>query len=129
MSVLDRAVLQNIGEEKLRPAAVSRFGQERLRAFGIEAPFVPHCYDGSVFKPFPQEERDELRQENGTTDQFVIGICAANNDTITVTGLTAVKGAFLISSTGVVGTMTFATNVITITNGGTLVWSGLAWGT
>jgi hypothetical protein len=64
-----------------------------------------------------------------TTVLFVKGTSAINNDTITVTGLTAVTGAFLISSTGVVGTMTFATNVITITNGGALVWSGLAWGT
>lgn len=59
----------------------------------------------------------------------VNGTSAANNDTLTVTGLAAVQGAFLISTTGVVATMTFATNVITITNGGTLVWSGLAWGT
>jgi len=62
-----------------------------------------------------------------STVVFVKGTSAANSDTITVTGLTTVLGAFLISTTGVVGTMTFATNVITITNGGTLVWSGLAW--
>lgn len=60
---------------------------------------------------------------------YVAGTSAANNDTLTVTGLTTVKGAFLISTTGTAGTMTFGTNVITVTNGGTLVWSGLAWGT
>lgn len=60
---------------------------------------------------------------------YVTGTSAANNDTITVSDLTTVKGAFLISTTGTAGTMTFATNVITVTNGGTLVWSGLAWGT
>ena len=60
---------------------------------------------------------------------FVKGLSGVNNDTITVTGLTTVLGAFLISSTGVVATMTFATNIITITNGGALTWSGLAWGT
>lgn len=60
---------------------------------------------------------------------YIAGTSAVNNDTITVSDLTTVKGAFLISSTGTVGTMTFATNVITITNGSTLVWSGLAWGT
>lgn len=60
---------------------------------------------------------------------FVKGTSQVNNDTLTVTGLATVLGAFLISSTGVVATMTFATNVITITNGGTLVWSGLVWGT
>jgi len=59
---------------------------------------------------------------------FVSGTSAANNDTLTVGGLTTVLGAFLISTTGTVGAMTFATNVITITNGSTLVWTGLAWG-
>lgn len=60
---------------------------------------------------------------------YVAGTSAVNSDTLTVTGLTTVKGAYLISTTGTVGTMTFATNVITVTNGSTLVWSGLAWGT
>lgn len=60
---------------------------------------------------------------------YIAGTSAANNDTLTVSPLTTVKGAFLISTTGTAGTMTFATNVITITNGGTLVWSGLCWGT
>lgn len=60
---------------------------------------------------------------------FVQGTAVSNNDTLTVTGLTTVQGAFLISSTGTAGTMTFSTNVITITNAGALTWSGLAWGT
>lgn len=60
---------------------------------------------------------------------YVTGTSAANNDTLTVTGLTTVRGAYLVSTTGTAGTLTFATNVITITNGSTLVWSGLAWGT
>lgn len=60
---------------------------------------------------------------------YVKGTTAANSDTLTVSNLTTVLGAFLISSTGTAATMTFATNVITITNGSTLVWSGLAWGT
>lgn len=58
---------------------------------------------------------------------YVTGI-GANSDTLTVAPLTTVKGAFLISSTGTVGTMTFSGNVITVTNGGGLTWSGLAWG-
>jgi hypothetical protein len=60
---------------------------------------------------------------------FIQGTSAANNDTLTVTGLTTVNGAFLISTTGTVIAMTFATNIITMTNSGTLVVSGLAWGT
>lgn len=60
---------------------------------------------------------------------FIKGTCAVNSDTFTVSGLTTVVGAFLIASDGTVGTMTFSTNVITVTNGSTKVWSGLAWGT
>lgn len=60
---------------------------------------------------------------------YVAGTSAVNNDTLTVNDLTTVKGAYLISSTGVAGTMTFATNVITVTNGAALAWTGLAWGT
>lgn len=60
---------------------------------------------------------------------YITGISAANNDTLTVSPLTTVRGAFLISTTGTVITMTYATNVITLTNGGTLTVSGLAWGT
>lgn len=59
----------------------------------------------------------------------VEGTTAANGDTLTVNSLTTVRGAFLIATDGTVGTMTFATNVITITNGGTKTWTGLAWGT
>ena len=60
---------------------------------------------------------------------IVKGISNVNNDTLTVTPLTSVQGAYLVSTTGVVGTCTFATNVITVTNGGALTWTGLAWGT
>jgi hypothetical protein len=60
---------------------------------------------------------------------FVRGVSAANNDTLTVSDLSTVEGASLISTTGTVITMTFATNVITLTNGSTLTVTGLAWGT
>jgi hypothetical protein len=66
---------------------------------------------------------------------YVKGTSAADNDTITVDGLATVKGAFLqgyaansVATTGTAATMTFATNVITLTNGGTATWSGIVWG-
>ena len=59
---------------------------------------------------------------------FVQGTSANVNDTLTVTGLTTVQGAYLVSSAGVAGVLTFATNVITITSAAA-TWSGLAWGT
>jgi hypothetical protein len=79
---------------------------------------------------FTAKSISELSPQLGSTILcYVAGTSAVNSDTLTVTPLTTVKGAFLISSTGTVATMTFATNVITVTNGSTLVWSGLAWGT
>lgn len=59
---------------------------------------------------------------------YVAGTSAVNSDTLTVSDLTTVKGAFLISTTGTAATMTFATNVITVTNGAALTWTGIAWG-
>jgi hypothetical protein len=59
---------------------------------------------------------------------YVSGTSAINNDTITVNNLTTVLGSYLVSTTGVAGTLTFATNVITVTNGGALSWNGLVWG-
>lgn len=60
---------------------------------------------------------------------FIRGTSAVNSDTFTVSTLTTVEGAYLVSTTGVAATCTFATNVITVTNGGALTWTGLAWGT
>ena len=59
---------------------------------------------------------------------FVGGTSAGNGDTITVAGLGTVEGAVLVASDGTAGTLTFATNVITVTNGGALAWTGIAWG-
>ncbi len=81
---------------------------------------MPEVTSKIITKTVPQLGKDVV---------YVEGVSAVNNDTITVTGLTTVRGATLVSTTGVAGTLTFATNVITITNGGALTWSGLAWGT
>lgn len=64
------------------PLAVSSFTRDRLAAIGIDAPVIPHCYDPDVYKPFPAEAVAELRKENGTSEKYVIGVCAANNDTM-----------------------------------------------
>lgn len=59
---------------------------------------------------------------------YIEGQAAANSDTFTVNELTTVKGCSLMSSGGTAGTVTLATNVITVTNASNLAWSGLAWG-
>lgn len=78
-SVADQQVL---GALMGYPAAVSEFGLARLKAVGINSYVVPHTFDPAVFRPFAQADRTALRSENSTTDKFVIGIHAANNDAL-----------------------------------------------
>jgi glycosyltransferase involved in cell wall biosynthesis len=69
---------------KALPAAVCQFGQDRLKAIahalpeGWDPPLVSHAVDTTVYQP--PADRTALREENGTRDQFVIGIMAANRD-------------------------------------------------
>lgn len=75
---------QLIAASSALPVAVSGFGHALLEAItGIypvnwEPAYVPHAVDVTVFKP--PADRLALREEMGTADLFVIGICAANRD-------------------------------------------------
>lgn len=62
---------------------------------------------------------------------YIKGTTAATGDTLTVSDLTTVVGAYLAQANGTLPTsIGLATNVITINNGGgALTYSGLAWGT
>ena len=67
--------LEDIGS---RPIAMSRFGQDRLRAQGLDALYVPHGVDTNVLCPHP-EWRDDIREANQIPqDAFVIGMVANN---------------------------------------------------
>jgi len=59
---------------------------------------------------------------------FIQGTSTENSDWIVVTELSVVEGAYVVATDGTAGTCTFATNIVTITNGSTKTWSGLAWG-
>lgn len=64
-----------------RPIAMSRFGQAQLAEHGYADPlYVPHSVDTEVYKPL--EDRDAARAELGWSDRYVIGINAANSDTL-----------------------------------------------
>ena len=79
MSTADRNVIEATGTSKL--IAMSRFGQERFRAAGFDARYVPHAIDFGIFKP--TADRAAARAQCGLSDdQFVIGVNAANNDAI-----------------------------------------------
>jgi hypothetical protein len=59
---------------------------------------------------------------------YLKGTGVTNSDYFTVDPLASVKGAYLIASDGTVGTCTFATNVVTVTNAEALTFTGFAWG-
>ena len=78
MSTADRNVVEAAQPELI---AMSRFGQERFRAAGFPAHYVPHGIPFDVFKP--PEDKAALREAHGIgPDTFVAGINAANNDAI-----------------------------------------------
>ena len=78
------------------------------------------------------EFADEVFQPQGPVFDkkmvFVTGTAADNADWMTVSGITTIEGAHLMATDGTVGAFTFATNVLTMTNGGVLVWHGIVWG-
>jgi len=59
-----------------QPIAMSRFGQKALKEAGIDALYIPHGIDTSVFYP---RDRAESRKELGYTDNaFIVGMVMAN---------------------------------------------------
>lgn len=63
------------------PIAMSRWGQDNITTAGWrDAPYVPHMVDTELFRPMP--DRAAARANMGVHDRFVIGILAANRDSI-----------------------------------------------
>jgi len=79
-----------------------------------------------------QELAPNVPNPGGNTNKrlvYIKGAAAANADIFTVSDLTTVDGAYLIiTATGALATLTFATNVITLAAGGAATYTGLAWG-
>lgn len=72
------AVVSVLAHERVRPAAMSRFGLEQLQAAGLDPFRIPHGIDTTVFRPRP-ELRDQVRDELGVPrDAFLAGMVAAN---------------------------------------------------
>lgn len=77
----------------------------------------------------------QITPNSGKKFAHVYGTSAADSDTMTVTGFKTVEGCLLkavagtgTTAQGTVATYTISTNVITLTNGGTAIWSGMVWG-
>ena len=79
LSKLDEQFLNRSG---VKPIAMSLFGRDQIKDAGFKPLYAPHVVDRITFAPRTDEERSKLREEQGVADRFVIGMCAANNDTI-----------------------------------------------
>lgn len=69
--------------ENVTPIAMSQFGKNMLEREGVEAAYIPHAIDTSVFKPtekFTAGDRKMTGREFAEigSDRFVIGINSAN---------------------------------------------------
>lgn len=69
------AVLQH---EKVRPIAMSRFGEEWMRKFSLDPLYVPHAVDTQVFRPQPEHRAGARYALSLPEDAFVVGMVAAN---------------------------------------------------
>lgn len=76
---LDQEVVKR---SEVTPIAMSQFGREQLKGAGFSPEYAPHAFDPTIFKPLSATNRAEYREAMGLKDRFVIGICAANNDTV-----------------------------------------------
>lgn len=77
LSSRDREVLIASGAQ---PVAMSSFGRQMLTDAGFSPLYAPHMVDRSVFKP--PADRAALRRELGLDEFFLVGICAANKDSL-----------------------------------------------
>lgn len=74
------AVAEFLRDSGCRPIAMSKFGQQELQDLGVDAMYVPHGVDTSIFKP--AEDRAVYRERFGMTDsRFVVGMVANNQGT------------------------------------------------
>src|SRR5574338_325427 len=70
-------VLQALHAFDVRPIAMSRFGEDRLKQAGLDPLYVPHGVDTSIFQPL--NNRDEIREYMKIPeDAFVVGVVANN---------------------------------------------------
>ena len=76
------------------------------------------------------EKFDQVAPNSGKKMIWAKVTSAANGDIVTVSDLTVVEGVIGFSTTGVplTFTITGTTNVITLANGGALVWNLLIMG-
>lgn len=72
------AVLGVLQHSKIRPIAMSRFGEEWMRRFSLDPLYVPHGVDTTVFRPAPAHRSASRQALNIPDDAFLVGMVGAN---------------------------------------------------
>lgn len=66
-------------KENVTPIAMSEFGYKILKEKGIDAHYIPHAVDTSVYKPTYEIDGQPIRDYYGLKeDDFLVGMVAAN---------------------------------------------------
>ena len=65
-------------KENVTPIAMAPNGVRAMEAKGIECEYVPHGIDTKIFKPTEKIQGMNVREYMGLTDEFVVGMNAAN---------------------------------------------------
>lgn len=74
------------------PIAMSRFGERMLRDRGLDPLYVPHGFDGNVYRPI---DKVQARESMGfPQDKFIIGMVSANKGWPARKGFTQAVEAF-----------------------------------
>jgi len=59
--------------------AMSKWSQEKLKkGTGIDSHYIPHGVDNHIYRPYPEEIRDQLRKQNNWEGKFVVGSVGRN---------------------------------------------------
>ena len=67
-----------VRKENVTPIAMAPNGVRAMEAKGIECEYVPHGIDTKIFKPTAKIQGEDVRAYMGLTDEFVVGMNAAN---------------------------------------------------
>lgn len=67
-----------LSKPNVTPIAMAPNGVRQMQAKGIECEYVPHAIDTTIFKPTDKIQGTDVREFMGLTDEFVVGMNAAN---------------------------------------------------
>lgn len=62
-----------IMKEADKLVAMTEFGQKVLKANGLESQVIYHGVDTNLFKPFPPEAKNQIKENLGLKDKFIVG--------------------------------------------------------